>query len=364
MALRFDDVDLLRDRTLVERFQEGDVGAFDELYRRYNERLVRFCRRRVGSTDEAEEIAQETFTRAYRHLATFSGERRFYPWLTVIAGRLCIDHHRRAERTRPKAEVDPGSVDGGQEAAVVRAADFDLLTQALDRISDRHREVLSLREGEGWSNRQIAERYGVSVGNVEALVFRARQALKREYLAITDDGRWAAVPALGFLVRRWHTLRFKLEALTTQAAPLTMGAASVIIAAGSVGAIFGGGGPSGTEPTTSPTPRAAVVEVVDETVLPTAAIDATTGGVSPTDVASPAAADAPPPAVVPAPPGHSAPELAVGAAEVVSAEEGQQETNDMPINADAGVVGAGADPDELVEHLHEGVGGWLAGGGR
>src|SRR5204862_4279643 len=99
MALRADDVDLNRDSLLVERFQSGDTEAFDDLYRRYYARLVRFCLRRVGDPHEAEEVAQEAFVRAYRALPRLTGERRFYPWMTVIAGRLCVDSHRRRSRT-------------------------------------------------------------------------------------------------------------------------------------------------------------------------------------------------------------------------------------------------------------------------
>src|SRR3982750_4446701 len=96
MALRLDDIDLDRDRALVERFQSGDAAAFDELYRRYFSRLRRYCEKRVGDPHEAEEVAQEAFVRALRAMPGFAGDRRFYPWMTVIAQRLCIDHHRHS----------------------------------------------------------------------------------------------------------------------------------------------------------------------------------------------------------------------------------------------------------------------------
>jgi len=188
LALRIDDVDLQRDRMLVERFQEGDDTAFETLYRRYFARLQRFCLKRVGDPHEAEEIAQEAFTRAYRALPGLAGERRFYPWMTVIAGRLCVDHHRRRGRTEPTAVVDLGVVDGGQEA-IVEQADFALLTTALDRLAPRHREVLDMREKRGWTYQQIADHYEVPIGTVEALLFRARKALKREFLAVAGADR-------------------------------------------------------------------------------------------------------------------------------------------------------------------------------
>lgn len=230
MALRVDDVDLVHDRALVERFQEGDAGAFETLYRRYFPRLTRFCQRRVGDPHEAEEIAQEAFTRALGALPAFEGERRFYPWMTVIAGRLCVDAHRRRGRAKPTAEVDLGAVDGGQER-VVDAADAVVLTHALERLAPRHREVLDLRERRSWSYQQIADHYGVTLGTVEALLFRARKALRREFLAATGgEARWAAVPVLGLLARPMASLRARLEMWFSALPPLAGPAFSVAVA--------------------------------------------------------------------------------------------------------------------------------------
>ena len=228
MALRVDDVDLVRDRALVERFQEGDAAAFETLYRRYFARLARFCQKRVGDPYEAEEIAQEAFTRALRALPTFEGERRFYPWVTVIAGRLCVDHHRRVGRSQPSASVDLGVIDGGQEQ-IVDAVDVEILATALGRIAPRHRDVLDLREHHGWSYQRIAEHYDVSQGTVEALLFRARKALRREFTAILGgDGHWAVVPVLPVLwtaVARFVSMKAKVEAWTTGAVSALSGPA-------------------------------------------------------------------------------------------------------------------------------------------
>src|SRR2546423_7745234 len=213
MALRLDDVDLTRDRALVERYQAGDPGAFEELYRRYFHRLHRFCTKRVGDPYEAEEVAQEAFVRALRAMPRLSGERRFYPWVSVIAARLCVDSHRRRSRTCPVAEIDLGSVEGGQDD-IVAAVDTELLRQAVDNLGPRHREVLHLREHEGWSYQRIAEHFDVSLGTVEALLFRARKALKREFTKLQHEpgGFLAGVPVLGWAMRRLAALRARLEA--------------------------------------------------------------------------------------------------------------------------------------------------------
>ncbi len=232
MAVRADDVDLERDRKLVELCQAGDQNAFADLYNRYYHRLLRFCTRRVGDVHEAEEITQEAFARAFSAMPRFAGERRFYPWLTVIASRLCIDSHRRVARTEPSAEIDLGGVEGGQQQ-IVDNVDIAYLTRAIEQLGPRHREVLHLRETRGWSYQQIADHYNVTMGTVEALLFRARKALRREFLAIAGEERLAAVPFLGLALRGAQSVRARLHDLHNNLLPLAaVGAASVAAVAG------------------------------------------------------------------------------------------------------------------------------------
>ncbi len=190
-----DDVDLARDRVLVTRAQGGDRAAFDDLYVRYYRRLYRFCLRRLHDAHEAEDVAQESFTRAWRALPNFAGDRRFYPWLSVIAAHLCTDVLRRRNRSTPVAEFHQGNVasteDGGEEL-MIAAVDSDLVARAFQRLSDRHQRILNLREGSGWSYQRIADHEGVGITAVETLLWRARQALKREFAAIAGaEGRTA-----------------------------------------------------------------------------------------------------------------------------------------------------------------------------
>lgn len=190
-----DDVDLVRDRALVTRAQAGDRAAFDDLYVRYYRRLYRFCLRRLHDSHEAEDVAQESFARAWRALPNFAGDRRFYPWLSVIAAHLCTDVLRRRNRSTPVAEFHQGNVasteDGGEEL-MIAAVDSDLVSRAFQRLSDRHQRILNLREGSGWSYQRIADHEGVGITAVETLLWRARQALKREFAALAgSEGRTA-----------------------------------------------------------------------------------------------------------------------------------------------------------------------------
>ncbi len=198
-----DDVDLDRDRALVERCQAGDSAAFGNLYARYYERLLRFCLRRLNDRHEAEDAAQEAFARAWKALPRFAGERRFYPWLTVIAGNICTDMLRRRSRSTPTDDLElstqnPVGVSYAEtsDEVILAAVDGELVNKALDRLSVRHRHVLAMREGSGWTYQQIADHEGVEIGTIETLLWRARQALKREFTVLSESKGALA----GFLV--------------------------------------------------------------------------------------------------------------------------------------------------------------------
>jgi len=198
-------VDVVRDRQLVERCQAGDRSAFDELFLRYQRRLHRFCMQRVGDPNDAEDVVQETFARAWRALPRFAGERRFYPWLTVIAGNLCVDTLRRRSRQTPVEESRLQAADVGTyetEDAILQDVDSKLVAAAFGQLSERHRRVLQLREGNDWSYREIAEHEGVGITAVETLLWRARQALKREFMLLDGQkGRLGSLAGLLTLLR-------------------------------------------------------------------------------------------------------------------------------------------------------------------
>jgi RNA polymerase sigma-70 factor (ECF subfamily) len=254
---RHDDVDLARDRSLVERCQAGDEHAFEDLYLRYRDRLFRACLRRTGNSAEAEDLVQETFARAWKALPNFSGERRFYPWLSVIANNLCTDHARRGRRCTPVEESSldllAPVVDCEQEDLVERQGNGAMLEAALGRLSPRHREVLELREGRNWTYQEIAAHAGVEVSTIETLLFRARRSLKREFMTIakaeTGVAGLLALPLVALrkaLSKTRHLLRHATPAkLAGAVSQLPVGsvvggvAVAATAAAVSVGAVAG-----------------------------------------------------------------------------------------------------------------------------
>ena len=325
------EVDLSRDRALVERYQSGDSSAFEELYRRYFDRLVRYCHRRLENRHEAEEVAQEAFVRALRNLDSFGGDRRFYPWLTVIASRIIIDTSRAKGRCQPAEDIDLGATDGGTER-VVEMVDYTLLDAALSRLTDRHRDILDLRERQGWSYQEIARHYAVNQGTVEQLLFRARKALRREFLALGGDGRFAALPALALLSRRFRSWVGRLDPFAAEAvARIGSSAAGVALVAATATGVAGFvHGPGADVPATPIKPAVA------ESVMPSQPpVDGTTGDAG--DISG--AGDAPAPPSAPAQPPSAREPVAVTSAADARGEAG-------PAGAEAPGAAAGGDPKD------------------
>ncbi|MBV8693216.1 MAG: sigma-70 family RNA polymerase sigma factor [Actinobacteria bacterium] len=336
----------MRDRALVEQFQAGDVAGFEDLYRRYYGRLYRFCLKRVGDPLEAEELTQESFVRAFRALSGFAGERRFYPWLSVIAARLCVDNHRRKARTEPSADIDLGMTDGGQEK-VIDAVDIDLLNQALARLGPRHREVLRLREEEGWSYQHIASHYGVSLGTVEALLWRARRALKREFIAVAgpEGGAAAGVPFIGWLVRRMHSLRMRVGQWADHALPaVANGAVSMAVVVGSSAGLTAlvSDGPSAA---TASGAESIVRVASNQVAVPADAPLADSSAATPAAVVHTSA-----PASSAAPGSLNTPSAVQPFARVNNSADGQREINNSAIQLNLGVVSIGANPSVMIPH--------------
>ena len=199
-------VDLSRDRDLVTRCQEGDHQAFDELYLHYYRRLCRFCSRALKRPDDVEDVVQEAFVRAWKALPNLAGDRLFYPWLSVIAANLCIDVQRRSSRAIPVAEVRQPIADifsGEVDEALLTEIDGEMVKEAFNKLPMRYRRILDMREVQGWSYRKIAEAEELSPSAVETLIWRARQALIREFSAVTlASGRMCALFGLLFVAFR------------------------------------------------------------------------------------------------------------------------------------------------------------------
>ena len=175
------------DATLVDAARTGNTEAFETLVRHYQTRMVNFALAIVQDVGEAEDVAQETFLRAYRSLARFRGESSFKTWLYTIAtntARSTLDRRSRRERVSRQSldderlglaadQVPDGLSDA--ESTLVRRQAID---QALAMLSDEFRVAVVLRDVEGLDYKEIARVTGAPVGTVESRIFRARQRLR------------------------------------------------------------------------------------------------------------------------------------------------------------------------------------------
>ena len=175
------------DRTLVDEAAAGDLDAFENLVRRYQTRIVNYALAIVRDTGEAEDVAQETFIRAYRSLGRFRGESSFKTWLYTIAtntARTALERRGRRARVGDQSLDDEaqtlsaGSVPSGLPDPETTLVTRDAIDRALATLPDTLRVAVVLRDVEGLDYKEIAKVTGSPIGTVESRIFRARQRLR------------------------------------------------------------------------------------------------------------------------------------------------------------------------------------------
>lgn len=183
----------LTDEDVLARLRVGDSAQFEVIMRRYNSRLFRVARAIVADDDEAEDVVQEAYVRAWSKLDQFEGRASFATWLTRIAVHEALARARRRRREHAGSfgvgAADEGGpmVDGDEvrdagPGPQELAAGHELLTvlqAAVDALPDAHRLVFVLREVEGLSGAEAAEALETTEGAVKVRLHRARAALRR-----------------------------------------------------------------------------------------------------------------------------------------------------------------------------------------
>ena len=180
------------DAMLVERAVAGDQGAFELLVIIYQRRIQRLIGRLVRDVDLVEDIAQETFIRAYRALHQFRGEAQFYTWLYRIAvntaKKFLMELKRDPTVSHSAAQSDedgdetswPGNElisDETPESVLAAKEIATAVNDALEALPQDLREALTLREIEGLSYEEIADLMNCPIGTVRSRIFRAREAI-------------------------------------------------------------------------------------------------------------------------------------------------------------------------------------------
>jgi RNA polymerase sigma-70 factor (ECF subfamily) len=189
------------DKDLTLAFQNGEQGAYEAIYDRFDARVHGVCRRMLADRGDAEEAVQETFLRVYQALGRFNGRYQLGAWIARIATNVCLDH-LRAKSRRPSAvtpleimDLDPSghTEDSDPEHLVIRNAEGRRVRRVLASLSPMHRAAIVLRDFEGLSYEEIAVALDTSETRVKALLHRARKSFKRSWhpLAALLPVRWA-----------------------------------------------------------------------------------------------------------------------------------------------------------------------------
>lgn len=186
------------DDELVRRVQAGDSAAFDLLVRKYQHRIAALIGRYVSDWSEVQDVAQETFIRAYRAMGNFRGDAQFYTWLHRIAVNTAKNHLVAHNRRPPTADIDIEDAELFDSGIRLRDSDTperELMRQQLEQtvmraveaLPEELRVAINLREVDGLSYDEIAERMGCPIGTVRSRIFRAREAIDRELRPLMDN---------------------------------------------------------------------------------------------------------------------------------------------------------------------------------
>ena len=187
------DARMRADEADVARARAGDTAAFAALVRRHQDRVFGFILRMLDARDEAMELTQDVFVKAWQALPAWRPEARFSTWLLQIARNAALDQLRR-RRVVQFAPLDDGidvaDTAPGPEARYASRQRQALLEHALQQIAAEHREILLLREIEDLSYGELAAVLGIAEGTVKSRLARARAALLqhfRPHAGVRDD---------------------------------------------------------------------------------------------------------------------------------------------------------------------------------
>ncbi len=164
---------------LIDRAREGDRHAFGELVLRYRKRVVNLVYRMCGDAETAQDMAQETFVRAWKHLPNYRPRSAFISWLYRIATNATLDMLRRERETLDVDELPLAAAGKSVEASMEAKDRAELVQQAVLSLPPASRSVLILREYEALSYREIAETLGIPTGTVMSRLSYARVRLSQ-----------------------------------------------------------------------------------------------------------------------------------------------------------------------------------------
>ena len=173
---------------IVQRVLEGDTNAFEELVLEYEKKVYNVALRMLNNSEDAADMTQEAFIKAYNSLSGFRGDSKFSVWLTRIVSNLCLDFMRSRNR-RPTVSLSMEDEDGedvqldiadtsqSPEQLLERSLTRESVRRGLQSLPEDYREILLLREIQGLSYDEIAAALDIEVGTVKSRIFRGRKKL-------------------------------------------------------------------------------------------------------------------------------------------------------------------------------------------
>jgi RNA polymerase sigma-70 factor (ECF subfamily) len=181
----------LDDRPLVARAQAGDLDAYDELIQRHQQRIYGLCYHLTSNHEDANDLAQDTFLKAWKAIGSFKGDASFYTWIYRVAYNTCLNHLKTRRNRTPhlslndldfNAEHDPELVALVSHKTPRREAGLAELQKQLNaamlKLSEEHRTVMVLHDVQGLSHDEIAKITGCNPGTVRSRLFYARQQMQ------------------------------------------------------------------------------------------------------------------------------------------------------------------------------------------
>lgn len=177
------------DHELIQQSLAGRTDAFGQLVVRYQDRIHRTLVHVLGSTEDAQDVAQDAFVHAYQKLSSFRGQSAFYSWLFRIALNTAATHRRRnyrrmisVEAAREGAGYEPvdGRMDSQPSHPLEQSEQQKLVRDALAELQEEYRTALVLKEMEGLKYEEIAELVGCPIGTVRSRIHRARSELREK----------------------------------------------------------------------------------------------------------------------------------------------------------------------------------------
>ena len=188
------------DLALVERVQKGEKRAFDLLVRKYQHKVIGVISRYVSDWSECQDVAQEAFMRAYRAMAAFRGDSQFYTWMYKIATNTAKNHLVSQGRRPPADDIgidDAVQLDGGMRLKDRATPEHELMRQEIEQtvfatveqLPEDLKMAITLREVDGLSYEEIAEKMDCPIGTVRSRIFRARDAIDQKLRPLLSDAR-------------------------------------------------------------------------------------------------------------------------------------------------------------------------------